>query len=556
MARSPESPSAPSPSTTEERRAPASVPYVVADSTRDVAQEDFLFHLYRGSELLQENRILEAKEELEFALTLQPQDPKGQDLLAAVYFRIGLYPRAIQIYEHLSHSFPRDPAIKINLALSYLKTGQPEPARTALKEVVRSNPSHTRAWGYLGLAHQKLGDYDQAQIAFERGGHPLMAKRMSERRVRASQRPPSIAPDAPEAAVEGVREIAETAFSELDAGEVQFALAEPNTTQMHADGQWHALEIGAAAGRPSERARGPFIKTLPPPSVRGLSAPPSMHDAVTSPPPPSHNLTANFAAEPGSASTRLMPPPPEAIALKQRQEEPQEPAKSVPPPVMARVARSSLLVFEPDKPIVLHPTGVVLVHVGHEQELAFAGRLEAMRVATGTITTKVLNRRVRDQETNEVLGGVGSPIVRITGAAELVLGARPAHKLVPIELVSDLAFVREDLLLGFEMRLAYENGKVSFDEDRALGESVSPRHGGDGVSIVQLRGTGALILELFASFTTVETVPGRLLLVRREWIVGWIGRLVPRALPPAESPGGQRGLVSFSGEGTVLIATG
>src|SRR5215831_2288902 len=68
-----------------------------ADSTRDVAQEDFLFHLYRGSELLQENRVLEAKEELEHALTLQPSDSKGQDLLAAVYFRIGLYPRAITI---------------------------------------------------------------------------------------------------------------------------------------------------------------------------------------------------------------------------------------------------------------------------------------------------------------------------------------------------------------------------------------------------------------------------------------------------------------------------
>jgi hypothetical protein len=79
-----------------------------ADSTRDVAQEDFLFHLYRGSELLQENRILEAKEELEFALTMQPSDPKGQDLLGAVYFRLGLYPRAIQIYEGLSLQFSRD----------------------------------------------------------------------------------------------------------------------------------------------------------------------------------------------------------------------------------------------------------------------------------------------------------------------------------------------------------------------------------------------------------------------------------------------------------------
>src|SRR5436309_818258 len=63
--------------------------------------EDFLFHLYRGIELLQDNRVHEAKDELEQALTLQPRDLKGQDLLAVVYFRIGLYPRAIQIYEQL-----------------------------------------------------------------------------------------------------------------------------------------------------------------------------------------------------------------------------------------------------------------------------------------------------------------------------------------------------------------------------------------------------------------------------------------------------------------------
>ena len=43
--------------------------------------------------------VLEAKEELEFALTMQPLDAKGQDLLGTVYFRLGLYPRAIQIYE-------------------------------------------------------------------------------------------------------------------------------------------------------------------------------------------------------------------------------------------------------------------------------------------------------------------------------------------------------------------------------------------------------------------------------------------------------------------------
>ena len=92
---------------TTERRLLPGTPHVsatAAESTRETEQEDFLFHLYRGSELLQENRVLEAKEELEYALTMQPSDPKGQDLLGAVYFRLGLYPRAIQIYEALERA--------------------------------------------------------------------------------------------------------------------------------------------------------------------------------------------------------------------------------------------------------------------------------------------------------------------------------------------------------------------------------------------------------------------------------------------------------------------
>jgi Tfp pilus assembly protein PilF len=127
-------------------------PPAIGDAGRDVANEDFLFHLYRGSELLQDNRMLEAKSELEHALTLQPRDPKGQDLLGVVYFRIGLYPHAIQIYENLLRENPRDYALRLNLALCYLKTGQALAARVELEAVVQNNPTHRRAWGYLGLA--------------------------------------------------------------------------------------------------------------------------------------------------------------------------------------------------------------------------------------------------------------------------------------------------------------------------------------------------------------------------------------------------------------------
>ncbi|HEY1691612.1 MAG TPA: tetratricopeptide repeat protein [Polyangiaceae bacterium] len=505
---------------TTERRLIPSVPQssIAAESTRDVAQEDFLFHLYRGSELLQENRVLEAKEELEFALTMQPSDPKGQDLLGAVYFRLGLYPRAIQIYESLERAFPNDASIKVNLALSYLKTGQPEPARRALQDATRINPEHRRAWGYLGLALQKVGEFEQAQIAFERGGHELMARRVTEKRGRVTVPAPA---DGGTGIDEGVRSAAATAFSELDAGELRFALAEPSALKPPA-GNWHTTEPGEAM-----RIGG---RTQPPPAmVADLPPPPSVHEWATVAPSP-------LQVSPAAVSTRLVPPPLDADS----------PPVSHPAKAREHLGAPSLLAHAGDAPVVLHARGVLLVTTSDTQ--AFAAKLESIRVVTGTTSTRVLHRRVRDAETNEVLGGIGSPVVRISGSAQLVLGGRAGHTVLPLALTDDLAFVREEFLLGFEARLTYENGRLALDP---VGEGS--RSSSEGAHVVQLRGTGSLVLELPGELASVPCTPGCPLLVRREWIVGWLGRLVPRATPPAESPSGQRGLIGFSGDGSVLV---
>jgi Flp pilus assembly protein TadD/uncharacterized protein (AIM24 family) len=506
----PEQKSAPPASSAERTERSASLlaarsPSLPADSTRDVAQEDFLFHLYRGSELLQENRVFEAKEELEFALTLQPFDPKGQDLLGAVYFRVGLYALAIQIYEGLQVQFSRDVSIKINLALCYIKTGQPEPARATLQETVRLNPEHKRAWGYLGLALQKLGQLEQAQVAFERGGHEMMAKRLTERRQRSSLP----AASDPHRIDEGLRAMAEIAFSELDAGELRFALAEPESSPRPSEGPWHTIALGEAV-----KPRSPYATTFPPASLREQAP---VHQVMALQPGLTAALQASVA--PAAAwSRRGTPAPP-------------------------------LLVAPPDRVTTLHATGVVLVRVDHGQ--AFAGRLDALRVVAGTTSTRVLHRRTRDAETHEVLGGIGSPLVHVEGVAELVLGPRPARELAILALDDDLAFVREDMLLGFELRLAYENGRVGLDPDGG-----SARLSTEGVAVVQLRGTGALILELPGKLAGVPCPSGRPMFVRREWLVGWLGRLAPRALPASESPNGQRGLIGFAGEGTVLVCAG
>jgi hypothetical protein len=196
--------------------------------------------------------------------------------------------------------------------------------------------------------------------------------------------------------------------------------------------------------------------------------------------------------------------------------------------------------------LTVHPTGVLLVRLDEGQ--AFAGRLDALRVISGTTSTRVLHRRTRDAESSEVLGGIGSPLVRIGGAAQLVLGSKPPRAPVVLALDDDLACVREDMLLGFELRLAYESARLALD-----GEGGGGRGPSDGVSVVQFRGKGGLVLDLAGKLVAMPCSSGGPMLVRREWFVGWLGGLQARTLAAAESPNGQRGLLSVSGEGTVLL---
>jgi uncharacterized protein (AIM24 family) len=506
---------------------PGSVaPPAVGDLGRDVANEDFLFHLYRGSELLQDNRMLEAKTELEHALTLQPRDPKGQDLLAVVYFRIGLYPHAIQIYEDLLRDNPKDHALRLNLALCYLKTGQAQAARVELETVVQSNPAHRRAWGYLGLAFERLGDLDKAIHAFERGSHTQMAKRLLDRGERAaSLMPPEGVPSSENAAV---RAAAGAAFEELDAGELSFSLAAPERPATDL-GPWRSREPGATAVPRPQEAHPP---SQPPLASQLVPAQPPLPPLSQTPPPGSlppphvavprtHHDTLEWGISRGEGSGHAQ----RSYGLPRR---------------VADVTRDARIVF-PEHGVFLHDD-LALVKTGEPSSgQTFAARLESVRAYRGDVATDVMQRQTRGQLANETFGGVGAPIVAFSGAGHLVLGPRPSHHVFSFLLEDEVAFVREDHLMGFELSLNYENGRL------AVGE-------GDATLMVQLRGSGAVLLELLDPVVALEVTSERGAILRHDHIVGWVGRLVPRALSISESPCGQRGLVRFSGDGTIFVA--
>jgi len=146
---------------------------------RSMATEEFLLLLHRSSELLRDDRSEEARNYLEEAFDAQPGDHSGQAALALVYFKLGLYPRALAIYSRLLDDHRDDPVLRLNLALVYFKTGQTTEARDQLEEVVRIAPEYRKAHGYLGLARQRLGDWAGAREAFSRAGADHMADRMA-----------------------------------------------------------------------------------------------------------------------------------------------------------------------------------------------------------------------------------------------------------------------------------------------------------------------------------------------------------------------------------------
>lgn len=459
-------------------------PHDIAESTRELASEDFLFHLYRGSELLQDNRVGEAKEELEQALQLQPRDPKGQDLLAVVYFRLGMYPRAIQIYELLLKDNPNEPALLVNLALCYLKTGQSIQARTALEDLVRFAPEHRRGWGYLGLCYERIGELEKAEQAFERAGHAQMAKRVADRRTSSG---PRTDPDpVPPAEAAHIRRAAAAAFQELDAGELSFALAEP-TARRSESGTWRAVEIGEAVKTHSQPP--------PPPQAQTISV-------------PTHQESRD-----------------------------RDPMRA--PRQLSHSLRDGRIHTPPNEEVGMHTCGLVVVHGTGDGE-TFAARLEALRSYSGSLATRMLERQSRTPS-HEPFGGIGSPLLRLTVGGTVLFGPRPGHRLVPFKLQNEQVFLREDVVLGFELALTYENGKLPFAEGEAL-------------QIVQLKGSGTVVIELLDPWVTLEATADRSVTVRRESLIGWIGRLVPRTLPPNEAPAAQRGLVALVGEGTVLVS--
>ena len=504
------------------------------ESTRDGSAEDFLFHLYRGSELLQDDRVHEAKQELEQALSLQPRDAKGQDLLAIVYFRLGLYPRAISIFEGLIAQHPDATTPRINLALCYLKTGQPARARTELEQVIRTDPSHSRAWGYLGLSFQRMGDVERAVAAFQAGGHHQMARRLlpSPQPQAASNRQLS------DGERETLSRVGGEAFVELERAQ-PFRTEIGSLSSARVSGTWAATE-------PGRSVPGELRQSVPPSEDDSVLIQAARLDVSRTVTPEAADQEIPSLRESRRAGELLDSRPP--LTASPNSGVPQSPTarsrpldeqrSSAPPQPALEFAREQLLVFPRDHSTSLHASGCVLIQGTGELAVRFDS-VRAMSFARG-VTTKPLPKKLRGRDGEEPLGSVASPLMMVEGAGQFVLGPPAGTRLTPVKLSGEPLCIREAALIALDGAVVYENARL-------------PGGDGDFVSMVQLRGTGTVTLALPIQTVSFELGEERTVSVRIHSVLGWTGKIVPRAVLPSESPAKTRGLVALSGEGMVLV---
>jgi uncharacterized protein (AIM24 family) len=219
----------------------------------DGVDEEFLFHLNRGSDLLSRGDAEAAKTSLERALELRPKDAKVLGLLGQAFYKLGEFDDATIAWERLVDENPVEPAARVNLGLAFLKAKRHPEAKRQLEIALDLNPDHKKAMGYLGLVLLELGDTRAAREWFVQAGSEQMAARCDE--ILAGTRPAPTMTPVPESAPAGAVEPAEP-VEPAEAAEQPAPPPEPIGTPL--PGAFAAVRAAPAAMAPAASARGPW----------------------------------------------------------------------------------------------------------------------------------------------------------------------------------------------------------------------------------------------------------------------------------------------------------
>jgi tetratricopeptide (TPR) repeat protein/uncharacterized protein (AIM24 family) len=521
--------------------------------------DPFEQQIVAGSEHLRQSRLADAQRAFIAALEAQPGHPKALALLGLTYFRGGNYAQARPVYEELTSLLPTDPAHHLNLGLVYLKIGDAEKAIGELEKSRDLDPSQGRAVSYLGLAYARAGRFVEAYGAFLKAGQTDLAKEI-EQHLTLEQRQeiegalreqeklgtsvsgrfvmPTPEPAKKEAAKEPPKEsepVRPPPRAQTVRAEADVAIAEATKAKLLESKKKPALSAAEFDDR-SAKFSEPEIQ---------IQREPETPAPAKAAPTPDAEPDLVFDTTPEPAAPAAPSPPSTAISAAVARAVPSSAAQvgtgtrvapgSRPPQPLSELATSRLVRPEDgDYTFEISAAGVLVVRVDGK----IMTRTEGVDVTGGTLSYEPAQRRARGREQHEPFASDGRPMFVVTGKGHLI--ASPlGGQFTAVQLDEDIFYLREDLVFAFEPHLRWENGHVPGSQARLL--------------MVQFRGTGAVAFRTDHPLLAVKLAPERVLYIDAHALAGWIGRVVPRAVQAAGSPGTSELFVECTGEGVVLV---
>lgn len=476
--------------------------------------------LSAACELLRQREPQRARGVIEEALAILPDDLSARNVLALCCLQLGQLEEALVLYESVESELPGSVHAKVNLGLVLIKLGRAAVARPLLERAIELAPDHNRAWGYLGIALEQLGDYEEAERALLAGHYATAAARLRERHAGVTRDADAVREFSPES-TRGAMPAARYHRHSTLPPEVPAPAVEKLATPTVGVNQLRRFNTTL---RPPE-----FVAEQP---VRITAAPPSGQHKTTHPPEVIDEIPSELAITP-SAGPRSSASTDERAAKGTR-------------PILPLLdaALASLLVPPSEASVSVHATGLVIVTLVESAtpEGGFGARLDAVQAAVGSLGRTTIARQDprRDPLAPQPFSVSSAPFAHFAGTGQLVLRPRHGNRLLPLAMDADVAFLREELVVGFDHALLYDLGRVLLPEKQVL-------------SLVRFRGDGVVVLELPQSFLAFDVRGEQRVTLRCDTLVGWLGLLAPE---PEEAwyPGASSTeFVTFSGEGTVLF---
>jgi Tfp pilus assembly protein PilF/uncharacterized protein (AIM24 family) len=156
--------------------------------TPSIDQGVFLVHLIRARKNMREGRLDQAREELEHAQMLRPDDEDVLNVLSILEFKRGNFEPAAAAARELINRNPGSAVLHSNLGLILFKAGGLEEAERELARAVEIKPDHSRSHLYLGLLYRNRGKLGLALEHLRFAGAKKLVRELEET-LRRSARP-------------------------------------------------------------------------------------------------------------------------------------------------------------------------------------------------------------------------------------------------------------------------------------------------------------------------------------------------------------------------------